>query len=47
MMEKNPKMMQKKPSKMHDKITELEKGRKMLIDKIHNNKMMKKEMKRN
>jgi hypothetical protein len=32
---------------MLDKMKESEKDRKMLMDKIHNNKMMKNEMKRN
>ena len=45
MMEKNPEKMQKMQSKMLGKIMESEKGRKMLMDEIHNNKMMKKEMK--
>ena len=45
MMEKNPEMMQKMQSKMLDKMMEGKKGRKMLMDEIHSNKMMKKEMK--
>ena len=45
MMEKNPEMMQKMQSKMLSKMMKGKKGRKMLMDKIHNNKMMKKEMK--
>ena len=45
MMDKNPEMMKKMQTKMLDKMMESEKGRKMLMDKIHNNKMMKKEMK--
>jgi hypothetical protein len=45
MMDKNPEMMQKMQSKMLDKIMESEKGRKMLMDEIHNSEMMKKEMK--
>jgi len=45
MMDQNPEMMQKMQSKMLDKMMESEKGRKMLMDDIHNNKTMKKEMK--
>jgi len=45
MMEKNPEMMEKMQSKMLAKMMESEKGRKMLMDEIHNNKTMKKEMK--
>lgn len=45
MMEENPEMMQKMQSKMLDKMMESEKGRNMLMDEIHNNKMMKKDMK--
>ncbi|TLP74109.1 hypothetical protein [Maribacter sp. ACAM166] len=45
MMEKNPEMMQKMQSKMLNKMMESEKGREMLMDEIHNNKMMKKQMK--
>jgi hypothetical protein len=45
MMEKNPEMMQKMQSKMLDKMMRSEMGRKMLMDTIHNNKMMKNEMK--
>ncbi|WP_223248933.1 hypothetical protein [Leeuwenhoekiella nanhaiensis] len=46
MMDKNPEMMQKMQSKMLEKMMENEKGRKMLMEKIHNNEMMKKEMKK-
>jgi len=45
MMDKNPEMMQKMQSKMLEKMMESEMGRKMLMDEIHNNKTMKKEMK--
>ncbi len=45
MMEKNPEMMQKMQSKMLGKMMESEKGRKMLMDEIHNNKTMKDAMK--
>ena len=45
MMEKNPEMMQKMQSKMVDKMMDSEMGRKMLMDKIHANNTMKKEMK--
>ena len=45
MMDKNPEMKEKMQSKMLDKMMESEKGRKMLMDDIHNNKTMKKEMK--
>jgi uncharacterized membrane protein len=45
MMENNPEMKEKMQSKMLDKIMESEAGRKMLMDKIHNNQMMKNEMK--
>jgi hypothetical protein len=45
MMDKNPEMMQKMQSKMLAKMMESEKGRKMLMDEIHNNEMMKMEMK--
>ena len=45
MMEKNPEMMQKMQSKMLDKMMGSEKGRKMLMKKIHNNEEMKKAMK--
>ena len=45
MMEKNPEMMQKMQSKMLAKMMESEKGRKMLMDEIHNNEIMKMEMK--
>ncbi|MEX2411867.1 MAG: hypothetical protein WD607_10970, partial [Candidatus Paceibacterota bacterium] len=45
MMEKNPEMMQKMQSKMLVKMMENEESRKMLMDEIHNNKMMKNQMK--
>ncbi len=45
MMEKNPEMKKKMESKILDKMMESEKGRKMLMEKIHINEMMKKEMK--
>jgi hypothetical protein len=45
MIDKNPEMEQKMQSKMLDKMMESEMGRKMLMDKIHNNKTMKNEMK--
>lgn len=45
MMDKNPEMMQKMQSKILDKMMESEKGRKMLMDDIHSNKMMEKDMK--
>ncbi|WP_223248924.1 DUF4175 domain-containing protein [Leeuwenhoekiella nanhaiensis] len=45
MMDKNPEMMEKMQSKMLDKMMSGEKGRKMLMEKIHNNEMMKKTMK--
>lgn len=45
MLEKNPEMKEKMQAKMLDKMMESEQGRKMLMDKIHNNEMMKKEMK--
>lgn len=45
MMEKNPEMMQKMRTKMMDKMMKNEKGRKMMMEKMHNNEMMKKAMK--
>ena len=45
MMEKNPEMKEKMQSKMLDRMMESEKGRKMLMEKMHNNEMMKKQMK--
>ena len=45
MMDKNPEMKKKMHSKMLDKMMESEKGRKMRMEKMHNNEMMKKEMK--
>ena len=45
MMEENPEMKEKMQSKMLDKMMESDKGRKMLMDTIHNNNTMKKEMK--
>jgi|TARA_R110002012_G_scaffold321647_1_gene550390 hypothetical protein len=45
MMEKNPEMKEKMQSKMLDKMMESEKGRKMLMEKMHKNEMMKKQMK--
>ncbi|WP_246130356.1 hypothetical protein [Bizionia saleffrena] len=44
MMDKNPEMMQKMQSKMLAKMMESEKGRKMVMDEIHNNEMMEEMM---
>tara|TARA_E500000318_G_C3556192_1_gene211243 strand:- start:696 stop:1220 length:525 start_codon:yes stop_codon:yes gene_type:complete len=45
MMEKNPEMKKKMQSNMLDRMMESKKGRKMLMERMHNNDMMKTEMK--
>ncbi len=46
MMDENPEMMKKMQTKILDKMMSSEKGREVLLEKIHNNELMKKEMKK-